>query len=67
MTQVELLLYRGPRMPLDLVNIEIIFGRIFEAFQHISQIATAGAAANDGDRPQKKPRQSPLKKVLVPR
>jgi hypothetical protein len=54
-------------MPLDLVNIEIIFGRIFEAFQHISQIVTAGAAANDGDRPQKKPRQSPLKKVLVPR
>jgi hypothetical protein len=32
MSQVELPPYHGPRCPLDLVAIEIIFGRIFEAF-----------------------------------
>jgi hypothetical protein len=32
MTQVELHPYHGPRSPLDLVTIEIIYGRIFEAF-----------------------------------
>jgi hypothetical protein len=33
MTQVKLPPCRGPRSPLDLVAIKIIFGRIFEAFQ----------------------------------
>jgi hypothetical protein len=32
MTQIELPSYRGPRSPLNLVAIEIIFGRLFEAF-----------------------------------
>jgi hypothetical protein len=32
MTQIELPPYRGPKSPLDLVAIEIIFGRLFEAF-----------------------------------
>jgi hypothetical protein len=32
MTQIELPLYRGPRSPLNLVAIEIIFGHLFEAF-----------------------------------
>jgi hypothetical protein len=32
MTQIELPSYRGPKSPLDLVAIEIIFGRLFEAF-----------------------------------
>jgi hypothetical protein len=32
MTQVELSPYHGPRNPLDLVTIEIIFGCIFEVF-----------------------------------
>jgi hypothetical protein len=29
MTQIELPLYRGPRSPLDLVVVEIIFGHLF--------------------------------------
>jgi hypothetical protein len=33
MTQVELPPYRRPCSPLDLIAIENIFGRIFEAFQ----------------------------------
>jgi hypothetical protein len=32
MTQVELPLYCGPRSPLDLIAIEIVFGCIFEVF-----------------------------------
>jgi hypothetical protein len=32
MTQIELPPYRGHRRPLDLVAIEIIFGRLFEVF-----------------------------------
>jgi hypothetical protein len=32
MTQIELPPYRGPRNPLDVVAIEIIFGCIFEVF-----------------------------------
>jgi hypothetical protein len=32
MTQIELHPYREPRSPLDLVDVEIIFGRLFEAF-----------------------------------
>jgi hypothetical protein len=39
MTQIELPPYRGPRSPLDLVAIEIIFGRLSEAFRHASQAA----------------------------
>jgi hypothetical protein len=32
MVQIELPRYRGPRHPLDLVAIEIIFGHLFEVF-----------------------------------
>jgi hypothetical protein len=32
MTQIELPPYRGPRSPLDLVAIDIIFEHLFEAF-----------------------------------
>jgi hypothetical protein len=32
MTQIELPSYRGPQSPLDLVPIEIIFGRLFKTF-----------------------------------
>jgi hypothetical protein len=54
MTQVELLPYHGPHNPLDLVVVEIVFGRLFEAFQHISQATLAGASTDDSTRPQKK-------------
>jgi hypothetical protein len=67
MTQVEVPPYRGPRNPLDLVAIEIIFGRIFEAFRYISQDAAAGATVDADDRPQKKSHRPPLRKVLAPR
>jgi hypothetical protein len=65
MTQVELPPYGGTCSPLDLVAIEIIFGRIFEVFWQMSQAAAAGAAPTADDKPlQKKPHQISLKKVL---
>jgi hypothetical protein len=66
MSKIELPPYCIPRSPLDLIVVENIFGRLFEAFRHISQ-ATAAASTNDSTKPQKKMHQSSLRKVIVPR
>jgi hypothetical protein len=50
MTQVELPSYHGPRSPLDLVAIAIIFRRIFEAFRHISQATASDTLVDDNTR-----------------
>jgi hypothetical protein len=57
MIQIELPPYRGPRSLLHLVVVEIVFGRIFEAFRCISQVATASTVATDDDKPSKRSRQ----------
>jgi hypothetical protein len=66
MIQIELPPYCGPRSPLDLVAIEIIFGCLFELFQRISQATSTGTSAGDDIPPRKKLRQPLLKKILVP-
>jgi hypothetical protein len=67
-TQIEIPPYRRPHIPLDLVATEIIFGRIFEVFQYITQVDVAtGDPADDNDRPQKRSHQPSLRKVFVPR
>jgi hypothetical protein len=67
MIQIELPPYCGPHNPLDLVDVEIIFGRLFEAFRHVSQAAGTGTSVGVDTSPQKKMRQPLLKKILVPR
>jgi hypothetical protein len=67
MSQIELPPYRGPRSPLDLIVVEIIFERLFEAFRHISQAVVAAASTDDSTRPQNKMFQPSLRKVLVPK
>jgi hypothetical protein len=67
MCQVELPPCRGPRSPLDLVVIKIIFGHIFEGFQQISQVAAAGAMSVDDNKSLKRFCWPPLKKALVPK
>jgi hypothetical protein len=67
MSHVELPPYHGPRSPLDLVAIDIIFGRIFEAFQQISQATAAGAIIVDVDKPLKIVHHILVKKALMPR
>jgi hypothetical protein len=54
MTQVELPPYCRPRSPLDSIAIEIIFGRIFKAFQRISQAAATSVASTDDNKPLKR-------------
>jgi hypothetical protein len=66
MSQVELPPYHRPCHPLDLVAIEIIFGRIFEAFRQISHVDVAGATSVDASKPMKTVRHLPLKKTLMP-
>jgi hypothetical protein len=56
MTQIDLPSYHGPHSLLDLVAIEIIFGRIFEAFQRISQATCTGTSASNDIPPRKKMR-----------
>jgi hypothetical protein len=67
MTHIELPPYRGPRSSLDLIAIEIILGRLFEAFRHTSYAAGTGTSIDSDIQPQKKMRQPSLKKILVPR
>jgi hypothetical protein len=64
MSQVELPPCRGPRSPLDLVAIKIIFGHIFEAFHRISQADATIVMSTDDNKPVKRFHR-PLKKVLV--
>jgi hypothetical protein len=61
MTQIVLPPYRGPQSTLDLVVIEIIFGRLFEAFRHASQAVGARISARGGAQPTKKTRGPPPK------
>jgi hypothetical protein len=66
MTQIEIPLYCGPRSPLDLVAVEIIFGRLFVAFWHTSQATETGASTGDGAQPSKRTRAPSMKSMLVP-
>jgi hypothetical protein len=67
MSQIELPPYYGPLSPLDLVAIVIIFGRLFEAFRHTSQVVDVGDVTDGNDRLPNKTRQPSLRKLLVPR
>jgi hypothetical protein len=67
MIQIELPPYRGSQSHLDLVVVEIIFGRLFEAFRHASQAAGAGTSTGGAAQPAMKTRGPALKSVLVPR
>jgi hypothetical protein len=67
MTQIYLPPYRGPQSPLDLVAIEIIFGRLFEACRHTSQAASTKTSIGDDTRPPKKTHAPMLKTILTPR
>jgi hypothetical protein len=64
---IELPPYRGPRSPLDLVVVEHIFGRLFEAFQLASQVARTGTSAGEDVQPSKRARALPLKRMIVPK
>jgi hypothetical protein len=64
---IELLPYRGSRSPLDIVVVEHIFGRLLEAFRHISQAARTDTFVGDDAQPSKRARAPSLKRLLVPK
>jgi hypothetical protein len=64
---IELPPYHGPRSPLDLVAVDHIFGRVFEAFRHVSQAARTSTSAGDDAQPSKRARVLPLRRMIVPK
>jgi hypothetical protein len=62
---IELPPYRRPQSPLDIVVVELLFGRLFEAFRHISQVAMIDASTGDDAQPSKRAQAPSLKKLLV--
>jgi hypothetical protein len=64
---IELPPYRGPRSLLDIVDVEHIFGCLFEAFRHISQASRTDTPAGDDIQSSKRAQAPSLKKLLVPK
>jgi hypothetical protein len=64
---IELPPDRGAQSPLDLVAVEHIFGRLFEAFQHVSQVARTDTSAGDDAQPSKRARVPSLRRMIVPK
>jgi hypothetical protein len=64
---IELPPHHRPRSHLDLVVVEHIFGRLYEAFRHVSQAAKTGTSASDDALPSKRARAPPLKRIIVPK
>jgi hypothetical protein len=63
----ELSSYHGSRSQLNLVSVNIAFGRLFEAFQHISQAVKTDATAGADTQPAKKTRAPSMRRILAPR
>jgi hypothetical protein len=51
----------------NLVSVNFIFGRLFEAFQHISQGIGTDATAGADIQPPKKTRAPSMRRILAPR
>jgi hypothetical protein len=63
----ELPSYHGSHNRLNLVAVNLAFGRLFEAFQHISQAIRTDATARADTQPTKKPRAPSMRRILVPK
>jgi hypothetical protein len=63
----ELPSYHGSRNQLNLVSVNLTFGRLFEAFQHISQAIRTDATAGADTQPAKKTRAPSMRRILMPK
>jgi hypothetical protein len=63
----ELPSYHGSRSRLNLVSVNLAFGRLFEAFQHISQAIGTDATVGADTQPAKKTRAPSMRRILAPR
>jgi hypothetical protein len=59
--------YHGYPNRLNLVLVNLAFGRLFEAFQHISQAIRTDAMAGADTQPTKKTRAPSMRRILAPR
>jgi hypothetical protein len=59
--------YHGSRNRLNLVSVNLAFGRLFEAFQHISQAIRTDATAGADTQPAKKTQVPSMRRILAPR
>jgi hypothetical protein len=59
--------YHGSHNRLNLVSVNLVLGRLFEAFQHISQAIRTDAAAGADTQPAKKPRAPSMRRILAPK
>jgi hypothetical protein len=57
----------GSRNRLNLVAESLAFGRLFEAFQHISQAIRTDATTGVDTQPAKKPRAPSIRRMLAPK
>jgi hypothetical protein len=62
----ELPSYHGSCNRLNLVSVNLAFGHLFEAFQHISQVIRTDATAGADTQPAKKTRAPSMRRILVP-
>jgi hypothetical protein len=63
----ELPFYHGSCNQLNLVSVNLAFGRLFEAFQHISQVIRTDATAGADTQPAKTPRAQSMRRILAPK
>jgi hypothetical protein len=63
----ELPSYHGSRNRLNLVSVNLTFGRLFEAFQYISQAIRTDAMAGADTQPAKKTRAPSMRRILAPK
>jgi hypothetical protein len=63
----ELPSYHGSRNRLNLVAVNLAFGRLFEAFQHVSQAIRTDTTARADTQPAKKPRAPSMIRILAPK
>jgi hypothetical protein len=59
--------YHGSHTRLTLDSVNLVFGGLFEACQHISQAIRTDVAAGTDIQPAKKPRAPSMRKVLAPK
>jgi hypothetical protein len=63
----ELPSYHGSRNRLNLVAVNLAFGCLFEAFQHVSQAIRTDTTAGADTQPAKKPRAPSMRRILAPK
>jgi hypothetical protein len=62
----ELLRHHVPQSPLGLVTVKLVFGHLFEAFQHPSQVARTDTSTGADTQPTKRLQAPPMRRMLVP-